>query len=263
MFERYTEKARRVIFFARYEASEFGSPSIETEYLLLGLLREDKSLANRFLPSIDSVDSIRQMVRALTPARPKISTSVDLPLSHESKRVLAYAAEETERLNHKHVGTEHLLLGLLRDENCLAATLLRELGLAIDAVREEIAARSTRSSDSSIKFLQTNVLRYLESLQNGPDTLETEWGIYVRPDRSAAAQPFLYIEILSPADRLQDLRRRIDEQFARGVRYLWLIDSSTRHVYIATPSTGLQEFKGDVLRTENPVLELPLAEVFA
>src|SRR5579862_9475998 len=111
MFERYTEKARRVIFFARYEASEVGSPSIETEHFLLGLLREDKALSNRFLPSLDSVESIRQRVRALITVRPKISTSVDLPLSHESKRVLAYAAEETARLNDKFIGTEHLLLG--------------------------------------------------------------------------------------------------------------------------------------------------------
>jgi ATP-dependent Clp protease ATP-binding subunit ClpC len=61
MFERYTEKARRVIFFARYEASQFGSPYIETEHLLLGLLREDKALANRFLRSHAAVDSIRPM----------------------------------------------------------------------------------------------------------------------------------------------------------------------------------------------------------
>jgi len=60
MFERYTEKARRIVFFARYEASEFGSPTIETEHLLLGILREDKALANHFLPSNHSVASIRQ-----------------------------------------------------------------------------------------------------------------------------------------------------------------------------------------------------------
>jgi len=114
MFERYTEKARRVIFFARYEASQFGSPYIETEHLLLGLLREDKALANRFLRSHAAVESIRKQIEGHTTIREKVSTSVDLPLSHECKRVLAYGAEEAERLNHKHIGTEHLLLGLLR-----------------------------------------------------------------------------------------------------------------------------------------------------
>src|ERR1039458_8476411 len=126
MFERYTEKARRVIFFARYEASRFGSPYIETEHLLLGLLREDKALANRFLRSHAAVESIRKQIEGHTAPGPSVSTSVDLPLSHECRRVLAYGAEEAQRLNHKHIGTEHLLLGILREEKCFAAQLLRE-----------------------------------------------------------------------------------------------------------------------------------------
>jgi len=138
MFERYTEKARRVIFFARYEASQFGSPFIETEHLLLGLLREDKALTNRFLRSHASVESIRQQIEAHTTPREKVSTSVDLPLSNEGKRVLACAAEEAEKLGHKHIGTEHLLLGLLREEKCFAAELLKERGLKLKNVREEL-----------------------------------------------------------------------------------------------------------------------------
>src|ERR1700750_299482 len=137
--ERYTEKARRVIFFARYEASQFGSPYIETEHLLLGLLREDKALANRFLRSHAAIESIRKQIEAHTTIREKVSTSVDLPLSHECKRVLAYGAEEAERLNHKHIGTEHLLLGLLREEKCFAAEILHERGLRLSTIREELA----------------------------------------------------------------------------------------------------------------------------
>ncbi len=139
MFERYTEKARRVIFFARYEASQFGSPYIETEHLLLGLLREDKALTNRFLGSHAAVESIRKQIEEHTTIREKTSTSVDLPLSNESKRVLAYAAEEAERLAHKHIGTEHLLLGLFREEKCFAAEILRGRGIRLDTTREEIA----------------------------------------------------------------------------------------------------------------------------
>src|ERR1700757_3203903 len=138
MFERYTEKARRVIFFARYEASQFGSPYIETEHLLLGLLREDKALANRFLRSHAAVDSIRKQIEGHTTVREKVSTSIDLPLSHECKRALAYGAEESERLNHKHIGTGHLLLGLLREEKCFAAQLLREQGVTLESIREEV-----------------------------------------------------------------------------------------------------------------------------
>ena len=138
MFERYTEKARRVIFFARYEASQFGSPFIETEHLLLGLLREDKALTNRFLRSHASVESIRKQLEGNTTTREEVSTSVDLPLSNESKRVLAYAAEEAERLAKRHIGTEHLLLGLLREEKCFAAQILMERGLRLNQVREEL-----------------------------------------------------------------------------------------------------------------------------
>ena len=138
MFERYTEKARRVIFFARYEASQFGSPYIETEHLLLGLLREDKRIGLLFFRSHVFVDEIRKKIEQHTYIREKIATSVDLPLSNESKRVLAYAGEEAERLAHKHIGTEHLLLGLLREKEGFAAHLLNEQGLIIEDARTRV-----------------------------------------------------------------------------------------------------------------------------
>jgi ATP-dependent Clp protease ATP-binding subunit ClpC len=149
MFERYTEKARRVIFFARYEASQFGQPYIETEHLLLGLMREDKALTNRFLRSHSSVELIRKQVEAHTEVREKVSTSVDLPLSNECKRVLAFAAEEADRLGHKHIGTEHLLLGLMREENSLAANMLAERGLEITKVREELVRAANEPAGAS------------------------------------------------------------------------------------------------------------------
>ncbi len=132
MFERYTEKARRTIFFARYEASQFGCSCIETEHLVLGVFREHKALATQFLAS----EAIRHSI-TLRRTPGLSSTSADLPLSHESKRVLVYAAEESERMNHKHIGTVHLLLGLLREEKSFGAQLLREQGLTLDLVREE------------------------------------------------------------------------------------------------------------------------------
>ena len=138
MFEKYTEKARRVIFFARYEASQFGSPMIETEHILLGLIREDKSLAARFLPdSATVIQDIRKEIEGRTLVRNKVSTSADMPFSEESKRVLNCAAEESERLSHRHIGTEHILLGLLREEKSVAAEILREHGLHPKIIREE------------------------------------------------------------------------------------------------------------------------------
>src|SRR5881392_655578 len=152
MFERYTEKARRVIFFARYEASQFGAPAIEPEHLLLGLMREDKTLTGRFFPRAQvSIESIRKEIEGRTLLREKISTSVELPLAPETKHVLAYAHEESDRLQHRHIGTEHLLLGLLREERSMAAEILYERGLRLNAVRDEIARQSGADARGSQK----------------------------------------------------------------------------------------------------------------
>ena len=143
MFERYTEKARRVIFFARYEASQFGAPAIEPEHLLLGLMREDKTLTGRFFPRAQiTIEAIRREIEGRTLLRERIPTSVELPLAPETKRVLHYSHEESDRLQHRHIGTEHLLLGLLREERSMAAQILFERGLRLNAVRDEIARQS-------------------------------------------------------------------------------------------------------------------------
>jgi ATP-dependent Clp protease ATP-binding subunit ClpC len=139
MFERYTERARRVIFFARYEASQLGSNSIETEHLLLGLIREGKGLTSRiFSKSHLSMESIRKEIEGRALYREKVSTSVDIPLSPESKRVLGFSSEEAERMLHNYIGTEHILLGLLREDKSVAASILGEKGMRLSAVREDI-----------------------------------------------------------------------------------------------------------------------------
>ena len=139
MFERYTERARRVLFFARYEASQLGSVSIETEHLLLGLIREGKGLTSRiFARSEIGLESIRKEIEGRTVLREKVGTSVDIPFSAESKRALEHASEEADRLSHTYVGTEHLLLGLLREDRSLAAAILMERGLRLNAVRDDV-----------------------------------------------------------------------------------------------------------------------------
>src|SRR5580700_8415547 len=139
MFERYTERARRVLFFARYEASQLGSISIETEHLLLGLIREGKGLTSRiFARSHLSLESIRKEIEGRTVFREKVSTSVEIPFSAETKRVLQFAAEEADRLLHNYIGTEHLLLGILREERSVAASILMEKGMRLNTVREDI-----------------------------------------------------------------------------------------------------------------------------
>jgi hypothetical protein len=141
MFEHYTERARRVIFFGRYEASQYGGSYIETEYLLLGLLREDPALAKRFLGPTDVAADIRTDIERQIPQRERISTSVEVPLTAECKKALNLAAEESDRLAHRYIGTEHLLLGMLRVEGSLAAKILRGRGLKPEAIREQLASQ--------------------------------------------------------------------------------------------------------------------------
>ena len=150
MFERYTERAKRVIFFARYEAAQLGSNSIETEHLLLGLIREGKGLTSRiFAKSHLSMESIRKEIEGRIVIRDQVSTSVEIPLSAESKRVLTYAAEEAERLVHNYIGTEHILLGILREEKSVAASILHERGLRINSVREDIVQELNQKATTS------------------------------------------------------------------------------------------------------------------
>jgi len=139
MFERYTERARRAIFFARYEASQYGSPTIESEHLLLGLLRENEPL-RQWTPKAQ-LDEIRRWIDAQTPQRPRISTSIDLPLSASSKLILKAGAEEADRLAHRYIGTEHLFLGLFAVEDCLAAKLIRQPGVDPAAMRLKLSGQ--------------------------------------------------------------------------------------------------------------------------
>src|SRR5258708_7811016 len=121
MFEKYTETARKAVFFARYEASNSSSAHIETEHLLLGVLRADVPLALRLLKDSGKLASIRERIEKQPLRTEKPSpVSTDLPLSRACKRVLAYGAEESERLNQKHIDAVHMLMGLLREEKCLA-----------------------------------------------------------------------------------------------------------------------------------------------
>jgi hypothetical protein len=140
-----TEKARRVVFFARYEASQFGSPFIDTEHLLLGLLREDKELARHILLKMD-YEMARQDVDSRTKPGTKMSTTVDLPLSDHAKRALIYAAEEAERLNHRHIGTEHLLLGLVHDKAFASAEFLSRFGAHLGSLRKKVEVLGDRAS---------------------------------------------------------------------------------------------------------------------
>jgi len=339
MFERYTEKARRTVFFARYEASQAGSSQIETEHLLLGLLREDKALASQLLTTPGKLEAIRRSIAQRGKAGTKASTSVDLPLSQQSKRVLAYAAEESERMRHKDIGTPHLLAGLLREEKSFAAQLLREQGLTVESVRERmlqsepppaqradawfacldhldqwLAEREGRGGIWSVRGRRvgnraTNLAIYAgdrpKESEVGQDLTPAEKLVQIREridfmfERVALAianhdfekarfysdeekkerenlrllceqfnleeppprVPFLCIEIIRD-ERFSEVQERCDDLIAEGVAQVWLLDPDFKRAYTATKTEGLREFKGEILQSESPPLQMDLRRIF-
>jgi len=156
MFERYTERSRRVIFFARYEALQYGSPSISPEHILLGLMREDKTISARFLAfrSNLSVDAVRRDVEERIVLRDRIPQSAELHLAPETKKILFYANEESRHLKNRHIGPEHLLLGIVREERSIAAEILLQYGLRIQDIRDELSRQS--GSHSAVPLVKDN-----------------------------------------------------------------------------------------------------------
>lgn len=143
MFEGYTGKVFRAIFFARYAASEFGTPAIEPEHLLLGALQADEDVVLGWLDHKIKASGLRDKVSEYISKAPRITTSVDIPLSEEAMRVLGYAEEEAQTLSHSEIGVEHLFLGLLRDPQPPIAKILREHGVDPKTVRETIMNKRT------------------------------------------------------------------------------------------------------------------------
>jgi ClpA/ClpB-like protein len=143
MFERYTKNARRAIFFARDEASRVGSTCIEAEHLLLGVMRSCDPELNEALELKDLEDALRAELAA-TGQREITSKRIDIPLANQSKRILAYAAEEAERLNSREIGSAHLLLGIAREPEHRCTVLVGpQLGSAEGAPDDRTALAIT------------------------------------------------------------------------------------------------------------------------
>jgi ATP-dependent Clp protease ATP-binding subunit ClpC len=137
MFDKYTESARRSVFFAHEEACNFGNKYIETYHLLIGILRQDESLRTRLVGKV-TLDELRAEFAHLAGSS-KLPTSVDLPLSHACKRAMAFAAEESQRAKSRVIDPEHLLAGILR-ECTPASDELQKRGVTLQMVRESFGA---------------------------------------------------------------------------------------------------------------------------
>jgi len=217
MFERYTEPARRVIFFSRYMAVQTGSPEIETEHLLLGLLRADMVLARRFLGSPWVAEQVWREVEDKKPVRPPIPPEVDLKLSPEAKHVLRLAADEAEQFSSKKIRTEHLLLGLLREEGCFAAELLNGHGVHLASTRQELGLNP---HDDSAK---ETFVRELDPLPQNVIECQTRLrSIVKRMEQAIANHDFGTARSCSDEERVErDNLRSLYQQ--HGLQY-WIFD---------------------------------------
>src|SRR5215470_1309950 len=139
MFERFTDRARKVMALANQEAQRFNHEYIGTEHILLGLVKEGSGVGANVLKNLDvDLRKVRLEVEKLVKAGPEMVTMGKLPQTPRAKKVIEYAIEEARNLNHNYVGTEHLLLGLLREHDGVAAQVLMNLGLKLEQVREEV-----------------------------------------------------------------------------------------------------------------------------
>ncbi|MBX3315694.1 MAG: ATP-dependent Clp protease ATP-binding subunit [Phycisphaeraceae bacterium] len=153
MFERFTDRARKVMALANQEAQRFNHEYIGTEHILLGLVKEGSGVGANVLKNLDvDLRKVRLEVEKLVKAGPEMVTMGRLPQTPRAKKVIEYAIEEARNLNHNYVGTEHLLLGLLREHDGVAAQVLMNLGLKLEEVREEVLnllGAGTESEESS------------------------------------------------------------------------------------------------------------------
>ncbi|NLX23368.1 MAG: ATP-dependent Clp protease ATP-binding subunit [Phycisphaerae bacterium] len=139
MFERFTDRARKVMALANQEAQRFNHEYIGTEHILLGLVKEGSGVGANVLKNLDvDLRKVRLEVEKLVKRGPDMVTMGKLPQTPRAKKVIEYAIEEARSLNHNYVGTEHLLLGLLREQDGVAAQVLMNLGLRLEDVREEV-----------------------------------------------------------------------------------------------------------------------------
>ena len=148
MFERFTESARRVLFFARYELSTLGGRTIEPVHLLLGLLRESPEHVVAMFTKWNVSPDLRQQLEAQAGTGEKVATSVEVSFSDSARRVLTFTSEEAERLLDDRIEPHHILLGIIREPDAVAATSLTNYGITLEGAREHLIHSRTQDSRS-------------------------------------------------------------------------------------------------------------------
>jgi ATP-dependent Clp protease ATP-binding subunit ClpC len=170
MFERFTESARRVLFFARYAVAELGGISIGAEHILIGILRTPDPLVTRLFTSLDvSPDVLRtEIEQQQKSVAARVSTSAEIPFDRSAKTLLETAAREADALDHSHIGTEHLLLAVLRGEGP-AATVLMKHGMRLNEVRADVIRLVAELAPKDVTMNRASMLAHVERIQRITD----------------------------------------------------------------------------------------------
>jgi ATP-dependent Clp protease ATP-binding subunit ClpA len=195
MFERFTDRARRVVVLAQEEARTLNHNYIGTEHILLGLLREDEGVAAQALKALGiSLETVRQQVEEII-GQGEQAPSGHIPFTPRAKKVLELSLREALQLGHNYIGTEHILLGLIREGHGVAAQVLVRLGAGLDRVRlqvVELVSAQESESETSRPFLssraweRTEVLKTLRVISARLEAIEEHLGIAKRPDAEQA-----------------------------------------------------------------------------
>ena len=224
------------------------------------MLREDKALANQFLASHAKVEAIRNSIHQHTEIGEKIPTSVDLPLSPPAKRVLAYAAEESERMNHRFIGPPHLLLGVLRENGSFAAQLLHEHGLTAESVREQVGQWKPQSVESGPVFIGG-----LEQWIEDREARGGVWAVKEKRVGNSVTSFAIYAgdqpkeresaEAMTPAQNAAQIQRRIEMIVERMEQAIGQHEFEKARFYSEEERKERENL--ELLREQFPVEELP------
>jgi ATP-dependent Clp protease ATP-binding subunit ClpC len=210
MFERFTDRARRVMQLANQEAQRLKHEYIGTEHILLGLLKEGSGVAAEVFKSLDiGLDKVRRGIERISPSGPEANSSRRLSQTPRAKKVVEYAIEESRNLKANYVGSEHLLLGLVREEGSPAAQVLESLGLTLSVVRNRIITLLGLTPHQAVRIAEppasaepgTRTARAVESLEGLIKTFDE------MKEEAVAATDFEFAALLRDhCDRLRKMR---------------------------------------------------------
>lgn len=249
MWQRFTERARKVIFYAQEEAQNFGDGYVSTEHLLLGLVRENDSVAARVLERMGvSLTRIRAEVEKQLP-KGETRHSQDMSLTPRAKRVIDLAYDEARNLDNNYIGTEHLLLGLIREGDGLAGRVLAKLGVELDRGRREVMAIQAADGPSDKRKKQGFFKKVFSPAREEEIETAVQWARFVQDAVEAARREAGLYEGSDKVEPLHLLIGVLDQDGCTAVRIL-----KKTSVDVALLRTKLDAMRGHVESTAKPTV---------